>query len=223
MKTAPPALAAAGKDLDKAAYQALKDGILRGGYPPGKRIVERDVATHLGMSRSPVRWALQRLEADGFLERSTKRGLSVRSVSPQDALELLEIREMLEGMAARLAAERRTDEQAEHLTVLLHALESEEGGRGVRFYGLARELHMVILQSAGNSILLDLAAKVFAQGSTLSHKLLTVGKESRNTLTEHRRIVECIVNQDVAGAERHARAHMRSTKKHILRWYARML
>ncbi len=217
-----PSSHAAGKDLDKAAYHALKEGILRGEYPPGTRIVERDVAAQLGMSRSPVRWALQRLETDGFLERSTKRGLSVRTISLQHALELLEIREVLEGMAARLAAERRSWEDAEHLTALLRAMENEDNHQGAPFYGLARELHMAIFRAAENSALLDLLARVFAQSATLSYRLLTVGKESRNTLAEHRRIVDCVVRQDATGAERHARAHMRSTKKHILRRYARM-
>ena len=218
--TATPPLPVNGtKELDKAAYHALKEALLRGEYPPGKRLVERDIADHLGMSRSPVRWALQRLETDGFLERSTKRGLSVRNLSAKEALELLEMREALEGMAARLAAERRTDDDVEHLTALLHAMKSKNRQWGSS-YGLAREMHVAIFQAAGNSALTDMLAKIFAQSSTLSYRLLTAGKEARNTLAEHQRIVDCIIKQDAAGAERHARAHMRRTKEHILRWQA---
>ena len=214
-----PTSANGAKELDKAAYHALKEGLLRGEYPPGKRLVERDLADQLGMSRSPVRWALQRLETDGFLERSTKRGLSVRSISPKEALELLEIREALEGMAARLAAERRTEDDVEHFTALLHAMKNKNHQWGSP-YGLARELHVAIFQAAGNATLMNMLEKVFAQSSTLSYRLLTAGKEARNTLAEHHRIVHCILKQDAAGAERHARAHMRSTKTHILRWQA---
>ena len=95
--------------LESRAYEALKTAIITGVYPPGGQVVEELVAKQLEMSRSPVRIAIKRLQAEGFLERYPNKRIYVAMADAQKTVDALYIREALEGMASRLAALYRDD------------------------------------------------------------------------------------------------------------------
>ena len=89
-----------------SSYDALRDAIVRGDLAPDARLVESDISTAFDMSRGAVRTALIRLEQDGLVVREPHRGARVRRVSDEEAVEILEARAVLEGLAARQAADR---------------------------------------------------------------------------------------------------------------------
>lgn len=96
---------------DESAYEHLRAGIVEGRYPPGARLVEQAIAAAIGVSRTPVREALRRLESDGLVISERNRGVVVRSVTSAEVDDLYELRGRLESYAAELAAARATPEQ----------------------------------------------------------------------------------------------------------------
>ncbi|BDG60985.1 GntR family transcriptional regulator [Caldinitratiruptor microaerophilus] len=102
-----------------AVYSVLRRAILDGSLPRGERLVERELAQKLGISRTPVREALQRLEVEGLAEKYPRRGLVVSGMSRQDILDIYEIRAALEGLVTAMAARRRTPADVERLDRLL--------------------------------------------------------------------------------------------------------
>ncbi len=107
------------------AYNTLRAGIIEGVHPPGARVTEQQVATSAGVSRTPVREALRRLEAEGLLRFVPHQGAFVTSWSDQDAEDIFELRAMLEGYGARLAAAKATNEDARQLRSLAEAQSQE--------------------------------------------------------------------------------------------------
>src|SRR5262245_43634726 len=97
--------------LREAVQDAIRAGIVAGRYPPGGPHLEDGIAQELDVSRNPVREALQALATEGFVVIEPRRGARVATVSRDRAVDLFEVREALEGLAARLAAERRTPDQ----------------------------------------------------------------------------------------------------------------
>ena len=110
-------------DLESRAYSELKSAIVTLVYPPGAQVVEDVVAKQLNMSRSPVRIAIKRLQAEGFLEQRSNKRIYVALINNKRTLDALYIREALEGMSARLAAKNATDEDKIHLKSMLSDME----------------------------------------------------------------------------------------------------
>jgi len=102
-----------------SSYDALRAAIVSGAIAPDARLVEADVSATFGMSRGAVRTALIRLEQDGLVVREPHRGARVRKVSNEEAVEILQVRAVLEGLAVRQAAERIDDAGKQHLTECL--------------------------------------------------------------------------------------------------------
>lgn len=107
--------------ISGAAYRQLKNAILRGQMPTGARINELELAEAWNVSRTPIRDALRRLQAEGLVEAVPRRGVVVPALSPREADEVYELREVLEGRAARRAAERSTPEFHGRLNALIKA------------------------------------------------------------------------------------------------------
>ena len=106
------------QSASESAYRAIRSGIIEGRYPPGSPLPESVIAESIGVSRTPVREAMRRLGAEGFVVLTRNRGGTVRPLTVEDISEILELRARLEGLAARLAAERSTQEDIESLTKL---------------------------------------------------------------------------------------------------------
>ncbi len=109
----------AGKNLDDYAYKKIIELILKDRFRPGEFILETELATALGLSRTPVRHALGQLVAEGFLDKKKKKGCFIPLPSPKDAKDVFFIREHLEGLAAEQAAGCATDEDIAFLADLL--------------------------------------------------------------------------------------------------------
>ncbi len=107
----------------ETAYQQLKQDILDGVYTPRQRLVETDIATRLNVSRATLRVVLTRLQHEGLVEMQPNRGAQVRALSVEEAAEIFQAREALEGLATALAADRATAEQLQTLRDLVMQME----------------------------------------------------------------------------------------------------
>ena len=199
--------------LGKRVYESLKNDVLKGAFPPGFPLVERDIADRLGASRTPIRAALQRLETEGLLERRGHSGFRVRLPDIQSALEVLDVREAIEGMAARLAARNADDGGRQQFNSIISDMEHcERTSDAINYYRLCGELHRAIFAASHNATLYDLVLKISAQSTVLHYKTLLVEERIEKSIEEHRAIVDAIIKGDEDEAELRIRRHIRQIK-----------
>jgi len=210
----------AGGTTADAVYRALRHGIVHGDLAPGERLRSDALAIELNVSRTPVREALRKLEAEGLVAHAGSR-LVVRAFTEQDLTELFYVREALEGMAARLAAENATPAEIDAIRELLEDMDAVRQRKDVGvFRRLTAEFHQLVCRASHNDRLLQLSQ------SLLDHvrqfRTSTLYREGRlaEALNEHRKLLAAIEARDGESAERLAREHRRRTlelRKEILR------
>jgi DNA-binding GntR family transcriptional regulator len=195
-----------------AAYLALRQSILQGDLEPGERLRSDALANELKVSRTPVREALRKLEAEGLVERFGS-GLIVRELSEQDLTELFYVREALEGMAARLAAENATPGEIAEISEMLDDMEAA-GQRGdlVTLRPLTAEYHRLVGRAAHNGRLLQSLESLLEHVRQMrTSTLLLIEGRAAEALKEHRDLLQALEARDADRAERVARAHRRKT------------
>lgn len=208
---------AASEQHRSTVYTKLKNAILAGTLKPMERITENQVAERFGLSRTPVREAFRRLEAEGLILVVPQRGSFVSQPSVEDILEIYQMRTPLEGMAARIAAESITDEQLRHLEDLLRA-EVDRRGRpsAERSLRLNREFHAVIFACTRNkrlaSFLMDMQDQVHRVRVLWPSTLARLGE----TWKEHQQILAALKAHDGEAAERLMRGHLECARASTL-------
>lgn len=200
---------------DQVQQQILKS-IRDGRYQPGDRIRETEVAEAFGVSRTPVREALRRLESDGLLNFESWRGVVVAQLDRQQISELYAMREVLEGTAARMAARHIDDAEIELLKLLLEQAE-ESPGDAARLARLNRSLHQTIYTAAHNRYLLQTLGQLESALALLRGTTYAVTGRAQTAADEHRAIVDAISRRDADAAERAARAHIAAAQAARLR------
>lgn len=200
------------------AYDAIRARILSGAIAPGDRLRETALADEMGLSRTPVREAMRRLEQDGLVEHVPHRGAIVRTLDPQQVTELYLIREVLEGTAARLAAQQASAAEVEALRALLATQpgEAEDAG-GVEASRRNAVFHRAIRDAAHNRFLLRAMEGVTASLALLGPTTLGMPGRIPEAAAEHAAILEAIAGRDGDAAEAAARAHIRSAHRARLR------
>jgi DNA-binding GntR family transcriptional regulator len=199
----------------KDAYALILDAIDVGVYKPGDRLVESELAERFGMSRTPIREALQRLETQSLLERDG-RSLIVASLNHNQLAELYVVRCELEGLAARLAAKHATDEEIRVLRAMVQEdLKLLDDPKALARAN--RRFHKQVHLASHNSFLvqqLDLVHRSMALMATTS---LAIEGRGKAALDEHRAIVEAIAAHDGEGAYEALTAHISKAFEERLR------
>lgn len=197
-------------------YASIKEAILTLQLKPGAALVEDDLARQLGTSKTPVRDALLTLERDGLVIRVPYKGTYVAEVSFQDDKEVLELRAVLEGLAARLAATRITPEDLQQAERYLDAAdEARCQGRLKEASTLGAKFHEVILNASDNRRLFPLVHNLDAQMRRL--RLLSNRYEDRleKSAQEHRQILAALQRRDPQAAEHAMRDHLESVLRDL--------
>jgi DNA-binding GntR family transcriptional regulator len=197
-------------------YDTLRGAIQGGQLESGARVREQDVARLFGVSRTPVREALQRLQERGLLSVEGGRGgLAVLAIDNRRTLELYAVREILEGAAARFAAENASRRQIALLRQLLEdiAATPDAGQRG----GINRIFHRTTYEAAHNAYLSRLLTDLYDELAVVGAPFHGTDPErSRQGYEEHQRIVDAIAAGDPDAAEQAARQHIRAYQKSIV-------
>lgn len=197
------------KSLDQRAADWIRNTILSGGFALGQRLTEIALAEQIGLSRSTVRTAMQRLAGEGYLVQLPYTGWQVMSLSPEDAWELHTLRTSLEGMAARLAAETIDDKGHQALTAAMERLRKAVNGTDPREVAEADlNVHKTIVELAKHRRLASLYTLV--SGPTLLYILSTNRMSERPDaiLPEHEALVSAILAGDADQAELLAKKHV---------------
>ncbi|MER5710961.1 GntR family transcriptional regulator [Streptomyces sp. NPDC053253] len=205
------------RSLRERVYEELRERIIEAELPAGTRLVEREIAEELRVSRVPVREAMQRLEAEGFLSVRPRRGSVVTEFGPEDAEHLFDVRENLEGLAARLAARHAGAQELRALEELLaRARAAAESGRLREAVSLNADFHRAVVGLSGNPLLVELMAPLDSRLRRL-FRLTSAASDGEPMCGAHERLYEAIRDHDEAGAESLARAHVAATRASALR------
>lgn len=186
----------------------LTGAILSGIYKPGERLVETRIAQQLGVSQAPVREAIRELELLGLLKSEPFRGASVRQLSTDELLEIYPVRAALEGVAARAAATRLTEDDFVHLAELLGkmlAAAATTDQRGFAEYNVA--FHRVIVEASGNRTLINLWNTLQLSTWTL-FSVMHSGHDIMELATRHRVVLEALRARDPLRAEQAIHSHL---------------
>lgn len=208
-------LGAAHQPLRVIVLEEIRRRIIAHVYEPGERIFEDHIAAELEVSRNPVREALQALAGEGFVELEPRRGARVATLSAAGARELFEVREALEGLVARLAAQRRTEtEIAELREAVAGGLEIAAGGHLTELPARNTQFHALLARAARNEMLAetirrsqDMIEWIYAEG---------IRRRAPDSWAEHAQLAEAVAHGDADAAERIARSHIAAAQAAIL-------
>lgn len=202
--------ASAPSDPDPLAA-AIRGRIIAGEFAPNQRLVEADLAIAFGASRADVRGALLTLANEGLVERSRYRGARVRAISRSEAIEITEVRLVVEGLCARRAAVAATAADRETLRALGRRLREAVHSGDLRGYSLAnRELHGKVVEISRQSAAATELERLRAQSVRHEFRLALVPGRVQVSLPEHEAVIDAICTGDGDAAEAAMRAHMAS-------------
>ena len=187
----------------------LREAIVTGRFQPSERLIEVEVARELGVGRSAVRTALARLEHEGLVEHERHRGARVRLVGAQEAVEILETRAELEGLAARHAAVNATAEDVRHLTAVLDEMRRRlDAGDLLGASDQNAVLHGRILEISRHTTAARLIATLKSQLVRFQYRTIMLPGRSEHSFGEHRAIIGAIAAGDSDAAEQAMRVHL---------------
>jgi DNA-binding GntR family transcriptional regulator len=195
--------------LSEQAYQAIRRMIVRLELAPGQVIREEELQHHLGIGRTPIREAMQRLVRDQFVTVFPRRGAFVSGVDVGELSMLYETRRMLEPYATRLACERGKPEHWEAMAVNLERA-ADPSSPSSELLEIDRACHEIIWAAAGNRFLTDTLDMLYAQSDRLWHMYLAEVADMDQAVAEHCEILEALAAMDADRSATLVEAHLKS-------------
>lgn len=204
--------------LRDVVFNTLRQAILTGELKPGERLMEIHLADRLGVSRTPIREAIRKLELEGLVTMIPRRGAEVAQITEKSMSDVLEVRRAMDALCVELACERITDGE---LQALKEACDEFE--RAVKSGDLKKiaqtdvALHDIIIQATGNRHLVQLVNNLSQQMYRYRFGYIKDCSQHERLVEEHRIIYESLVNKDKETASQAAKTHIDNQKKAIIR------
>lgn len=202
-----------GTSRAELAYSKLRAEIHSGRYGAGQRMREADLAERLGISRTPVRDALKRLESDGLLTAAPRRGLAVAALDQQQVSEIYAVRDVLEGLAGQLAAQHASTAEILALRDLIERQRRTRTGDVAALARLNRQFHEVTYRAARNRYLMEVLGSFESSLALLPGTTYVAPGRAENALRQHVAIVDAIEKRDAERAQALARQHVRDAER----------
>lgn len=206
------------KPLREIVFESIRGAIISGTLKPGERLMEVQLAEKLGVSRTPIREAIRKLELEGLVIMMPRKGAYVADLSIKDITDVLEIRAVLEGLASGLAALRITDEEIEELemTAVKFNQAIDEGD----FDAIVQrdiEFHDLIFKATRNEKLIQLTNNLREQVQRFRLMYINKSNKSKELAREHYEIAEAISNRNIDLAEKLAKTHIENAENYIMK------
>ena len=201
-------------------FEQLERDILTGKYPRGEVLSELRLSSELGVSRTPVREAVRRLEQENIL-KETGRGMVVVGISREDMMDMYEVRMQLEGLAARRAAAGISDEQLREMEQTLDLqsfyVEKQDGGSPEQIRDLDSRFHQLLYESSGSRIYQETLSTLHKK--IIKYRCASISKHVRavHSLEEHRAIYEALAAHDGQAAEKAALEHVANARDSMMK------
>ncbi len=214
----PPLGPAAAHSLLDRAYNEIKFRIITCRYRPGEVLSEATISLELGIGRTPVHQAIHRLTMDGLVSIMPRKGVMVRPISIDEAMEIIGVRLVTECYCARLAAARADESELQHLKSLVESSEKVAERRDVeKMMLLDREFHDLLARAARNSVLADVLRNLHERSLRFWFISLRDPDHYRNVLEQHRAIAEALHSRQPDAAESAMRQHILAFQRNITR------
>jgi DNA-binding GntR family transcriptional regulator len=210
------------KALKTRVYEALKELIGHMDIYSSKdliRLDERTLGEQLGVSRTPVREAISRLEQEGIVQNIARRGAFLVRKNKQEILDIVDVWAALESMAARLATSRASDEEIAQLRKNFTSYDGEEARTHIDEYSDTNiEFHQTIINLAKSELISQMAAQLFFHMRAIRTSTIKDRDRVAQSILDHTRIIEAIEERDATHAEQLVRDHALELAKHIERY-----
>ncbi|MBS3784328.1 MAG: GntR family transcriptional regulator [Anaerolineae bacterium] len=171
--------------LSEKAYRLIKEKVVTLELPPSAVIDEHILMQELDLGRTPIREALQRLDSEGLVNIVPRRGTFVNDISVTDLQKIFELRIVLEGFCARLAAQRITNEQLKRMESVLQDLEQLQDGDPQALMSIDKRFHRLLYASADNEFMADILNRLYDLSLRLWHLVLNRLDEVRHSIEQH--------------------------------------
>ena len=206
------------KPLREVIFNTLREAIIFGELKPGERLFEVQLAEQMGVSRTPVREAIRKLELEGFVDMLPRRGAQVADLSVKDIMDVLEVRASLDGLATELAASRITQDEIKELkhvhSQFVNYVEKENLQGSIK---KDVEFHDIIYRSSRNDKLLQISSNLREQIHRFRVIFLKDNTSNKDLIKEHGDMLDAILNKDCELARDAAHTHIRNQEVAILK------
>ena len=204
--------------LRDVVFNTLRQAILIGELKPGERLMELHLADRLGVSRTPVREAIRRLELEGLVTMIPRKGAEVARITEKSMSDVLEVRRTLDALCAELACDRITPESLAALKKACDHFEQCVGTHDAKKIAEADvSLHDIIVEATGNQRLIQMVHNLSEQMYRYRFEYIQDSSQHDTLVKEHRIIYQSIVDKDKDTAAAAARLHIDNQKKAIIR------
>lgn len=204
--------------LRDVVFNTLRQAILTGELKPGERLMEIHLANKLGVSRTPIREAIRKLELEGLVTMIPRRGAEVAQITEKSMNDVLEVRRAMDVLCVELACERISEEELAQLKFACENFEQAVKTGDVKKIAKADvELHDIILQATGNRRLIQLVNNLSEQMYRYRYEYIKDFSQHERLVEEHRIIYESLVSKDKETASEAAKTHIDNQKKAIIR------
>lgn len=204
--------------LRDVVFNTLRQAILTGELKPGERLMEIHLANRLGVSRTPIREAIRKLELEGLVKMIPRRGAEVAQITEKSMNDVLEVRRAMDVLCVELACERISNEELEHLKKACTDFEQAVKTKDAKRIAQADvALHDIILHATGNMRLIQLVNNLSEQMYRYRFEYIKDFSQHERLVEEHRIIYESLVQKDKETASQAAKTHIDNQKKAIIR------
>lgn len=205
------------KPLREIVFEAIREAIINGDLKQGERLMETQLAEQMGVSRTPVREAIRKLELEGFVVMIPRKGAYVAGLSLKDIVDVFEIRGALEALAGSLAAERMTDDELEELERLLVRIgECAERNDVEQFVELDTQFHDILFQASRNARLSQMINNLRDQIQRFRTTSLAYPGRLKYAFDEHKKIVEALSERDSELVAALAKEHIENAENSFM-------
>lgn len=206
------------RPLREIVYEELKMQILTGKIVPGTRMMEVELAEDMGVSRTPIREAIRKLEKEGLVTIEPRRGAYASQISVKDMVDILEVRQDMEGLAAYFAASRMREEQFEELKRTSDAYnKAVEEGNTANMIAYDTKFHRIIVESCNNNILVHMIEQLQELVLRFRYIYYDNFRRAENMPEEHRQIMEAIRDGRAEDARTAADVHIDRLKDMVIK------
>lgn len=206
------------KPLRDVIFDTIREAIIAGELKPGERLMEVQLAEKMGVSRTPVREAIRKLELEGLVDMVPRKGAHVAELSIKDIMDVLEVRSSLDGLASSLSAERITEEEIKELKHIygqfVNYVEKENLQGSIK---KDVEFHDVIYRSSRNEKLIQIANNLREQVHRFRIIYLKGYSSPKEIIKEHQDIIDAISSRDTLTAQKLAEDHIRKQEEAIIK------
>ena len=197
------------------AASLLRDAIIRGELTPGTRLLLEDLSRKFDLSMTPIREAIPILEGEGFVVQSPHKGAMVAQMDREEIRELYAIRGAMEGLATLEGVPKLTSKNVIQMETLLATLEAFQGTIG-DFLEVDRDFHLVLYQAAGSQRWVEIIQTLWRRSKRYMLIVLSSDELAQVVRADHRQLLKCCKERDVAQAEATIRAHLKRSEEYLL-------